>query len=117
MSESTACSSSECTNGAGSKVLVVNPQWLLMCCAVHVNAVCPARALSLGFLNCLTLLLPVLLVLVLHQERARDKGIKKPDAGYHSIHGAVTDTTPPHTAVMVYDLEQSYPAYVVTYMK
>ena len=43
---------------------------------------------------------------------AIDKEIKHPKPGYHSIDGPLTDR---FRGLMVYDLDQAYPCYLVTY--
>ena len=45
---------------------------------------------------------------------ASNKELKKPGVGYHCIEGPVTTTGT--LAVMTYDLNQAYPAYVVSYV-
>ncbi|RYH31394.1 NYN domain-containing protein [archaeon] len=42
------------------------------------------------------------------------KGLRTPPEGHHSIRGPVTET---HKAIMVYQTDQAYPAYLITYEK
>ena len=50
-----------------------------------------------------------------HDEKTSiDRNIKTPSAGCNSVRGPITSS---HTGIIVYELSQSYPAYLVTYSK
>ena len=49
------------------------------------------------------------------RDNARDRVLRHPQPTFHSIKGRVTEPPNRQDAIMIYELHQSYPAYLVTY--